>query len=382
MRGANRIAYRGFTLPTMTRSVAPLTTGSSVLWHLGVCVLAGMFVCAPSPLDAQEPVAWGNELIFHTFSLVAVDPATGESGVTVTTRVPCVGNGVPWVRAGVGAVATQASTRTAYGDELLDMLEQGLSPQEALERATAADEQRERRQVGVIALDGSSAQHTGTGPGNWAGHRSGFNYATQGNVLVGPEVLAAVAEVFEASEGSGRHLADRLIEALAAGQAIGGDRRVGRLQSAAVIVADPREGRSRRADGLTVNINVCEHPTPVAELRRIYTTISGTLGFRTLEQHSGNDVWQVKLIMNALGFYRSKAESLDRGRASQFYDDEIVAAVDAFRGDQGLTTSSSGGSPPGLVDEATVESMWAALEEAGKAVEMRALIRELTAIRR
>ena len=83
-------------------------------------------------------MAWGNELIFHTFSLVAVDPATGEAGVTVTTRVPCVGNGVPWVRAGVGAVATQASTRTAYGDELLDMLEQGLSPQEALERATAS----------------------------------------------------------------------------------------------------------------------------------------------------------------------------------------------------------------------------------------------------
>ena len=350
--------------------------------YLSILVFGGMLPFAPPPLDAQEPAAWGNELIFHTFSLVAVDPATGESGVTVTTRVPCVGNGVPWVRAGVGAVATQASTRTAYGNELLDMLEQGLSPQEALERATAADEQIERRQVGVIALDGSSAQHTGTGPGAWAGHRSGVNYATQGNVLVGPDVLAAVAATFEASEGSGRHLADRLIEALAAGQAVGGDRRVGRLQSAAVIVADPREGRSRRADGLTVNINVCENPTPVAELRRIYATISGTLGFRTLEQHSGNDVWQVKLIMNALGFYRSESESLERSRGSQFYDDEIVAAVDAFRADQEFATSNSGGSPPGLVDAATVEAMWAALEEAGKAVEMHALITELTAIRR
>jgi uncharacterized Ntn-hydrolase superfamily protein len=78
-------------------------------------------------------------LVFHTFSIVAADPATGESSVTVTTRVPCVGNGVPWVRAGVGAVATQASTRTAYGNELLDMLEQGLSPQEALARATEAE---------------------------------------------------------------------------------------------------------------------------------------------------------------------------------------------------------------------------------------------------
>jgi len=354
------------------------TRGSALPALILACVLG---VASP-PLDAQEPVAWGDELVFHTFSIVAVDPATGESGVTVTTRVPCVGNGVPWVRAGVGAVATQASTRTAYGDELLDMLEQGLSPQDALARATAADEQAERRQVGLIALDGSSAQHTGTGPGFWAGHRSGVNYATQGNVLVGPEVLDAVAANFEASEESGRHLADRLIEALASGQAAGGDRRTGRLQSAAVVVADPREGRSRRADGLTVNINVCENPTPVAELRRIYTTISGTLGFRTLEQHSGNDVWQVKLIMNALGFYQSGAESLERSRGSQFYDDEIVAAVDAFRAEQGLSTPNSGGSPPGLVDAPTVEAMWAALENAGRAVEIRAIIRELTAVRR
>ncbi len=347
-----------------------------------ILVLGCVLGLSSPQLDAQEPVAWGDELVFHTFSIVAVDPATGESGVTVTTRVPCVGNGVPWVRAGVGAVATQASTRTAYGDELLDMLEQGLSPREALERATAADEQAERRQVGVIALNGSSAQHTGTGPSFWAGHRSGVNYATQGNVLAGPDVLAAVAATFEASEGSGRHLADRLIEALAAGQAVGGDRRAGRLQSAAVVVADPREGRSRRADGLTVNINVCESPTPVAELRRIYTTISGTLGFRTLEQHSGNDVWQVKLIMNGLGFYRGATESLEQTGGWRFYDDEIVAAVDAFRAEQGLSTSNSGGSPPGLVDARTVEAMWAALEEAGKAVEIRAIIRELTAVRR
>ena len=233
------------------------TRGSALPALILACVLG---VASP-PLDAQEPVAWGDELVFHTFSIVAVDPATGESGVTVTTRVPCVGNGVPWVRAGVGAVATQASTRTAYGDELLDMLEQGLSPQDALARATAADEQAERRQVGLIALDGSSAQHTGTGPGFWAGHRSGVNYATQGNVLVGPEVLDAVAANFEASEESGRHLADRLIEALAAGQAAGGDRR-GR-QSAALIVRGPHVFP-------LVDLRVDEHPDPVKELRRIF----------------------------------------------------------------------------------------------------------------
>ena len=334
------------------------------------------------PLTAQEPASWGEELVFHTFSIAAVDAVTGESGVAVTTRVACVGNGVPWVRVGVGAVATQASTRTEYGQELLDMLEQGMSPQEALDRATAADEGRERRQVGVVSVDGRAAQHTGTGPGSWAGHRSGRNYAAQGNVLVGPEVIDAVAETFEASEGSNRHLADRLIEALSAGQVVGGDRRVGRLQSASVMVVDPREGMARRADGQTVHINVCEHATPVTELRRVYDTVSGTLGYRELSQPLGNDVWQVKLIMHALGYYRDGEVELTRDQGSAVFDDEIAEAVDAFRTDQGLSTGGSGGTPPGFVDERAVTLMWAELEAKGRAGEMRATIRELTRVRR
>lgn len=336
----------------------------------------------PSVASAQEPVSWGEELVFHTFSIAAVDPDTGESGVAVTTRVACVGNGVPWVRAGVGAVATQASTRTEYGDELLDMIERGVTPREALDRALAADEGRERRQVGVVALDGTSAQHTGTGPGDWAGQRSGPNYAVQGNVLVGPEVVDAVAEAFEASEGSNRHLADRLIEALMAGQMEGGDRRKGRLQSAAVVVADPREGMARRADGQTVNINVCENPTPVAELRRIYDTISGTLGYRELSQPAGNDIFQVKLIMHALGYYRAEEDELQRTRGSAYYDDEIAAAVDSFRIVQGLSSPSSGGTPPGFVDRQAIDLMWRELEKAGLADEMHARIRALTRVTR
>ncbi len=345
-----------------------------------VAALAGL-AFAP-PMSAQEPASWGNDLVFHTFSIAAVDPSTGESGVAVTTRVACVGNGVPWVRAGVGAVATQASTRTEYGQELLDMLEQGMSPQEALDQATAADDDRDRRQIGVVSLNGQAAQHTGSGPGEWAGHRSGQNYATQGNVLVGPGVVDAVAEAFEASEGSGRHLADRLIEALTAGQVEGGDRRVGRLQSAAVIVADPREGMARRPDGQTVHINVCEHPTPVGELRRIYDTVSGTLGYRELSQPSGNDVWQVKLILHALGYYRDQVSVLERERGWQFFDDEVASAVDEFRVMRALSNPSTGGTPRGFVDAHAITLMWADLESAGKAEEVRALIRELTQVRR
>lgn len=346
-------------------------------------LIAVAFALLPvTSVAGQEPESWGEDLVFHTFSIAAVDRSTGESGVAVTTRVACVGNGVPWVRAGVGAVATQASTRTEYGQELLDMLESGMTPRQALDAATQADSGRERRQVGVVSVDGTSAQHTGTGPGPWAGHRSGPNYATQGNVLVGPEVVDAVAETFEASEGSNRHLADRLIEALQAGQAMGGDRRVGRLQSAAVIVADPREGMSRRPDGQTVHINVCQHPTPVAELRRIYDTVSGTLGWRELSQPAGNDVWQVKMIMHALGYFRADQEPLARDDQSLYYDDEIAVAVDAFRADQGIANRDSGGSPPGFVDAQAIALMWAELEAAGKAAEIRAQIRELTRVTR
>jgi uncharacterized Ntn-hydrolase superfamily protein len=337
--------------------------------------------CLAAPALAQEPAAWGDPLAFHTFSIAAVDPRTGESGVAVTTRVPCVGNGVPWVRAGVGAVATQAATRTEYGPQLLDALAAGAAPAEALRRQLAADTGAAQRQVGVIAIDGRSAQHTGTGTTAWAGHRAGRNYVTQGNLLVGPEVVAAVAAAFERSEGAPRHLADRLIEALAAGQAAGGDTRKGRAQSAAVVVADPRAGRSRRPDGVTASINVCEHAEPVAELRRVYDAVSQTLGHRTLEQFGGNDVWQLKVMLHALGYFRAGAGALARDEESALYSAEAVAAVDAFRAAQGLAGPSLG-SPAGLVDRDTVARLWAALERAGKADAVRRQLLDVTAVRR
>ena len=337
-------------------------------------------------LVAQEPASWGtperDPLQFHTFSIAAIDPRTGEVGVAVTTRVPCVGNGVPWVRAGVGAVATQANTRTEYGSILLDALAKGDEPLRALQRALAADSQAASRQIGVIAVNGKSAQHTGSNNSTWAGNRAGKNYVTQGNLLVGPEVLEAVATTFEASDGAPRHLADRLIDAIAAGHAKGGDARKGRTQSAAVIVADARPGRSRRPDGVTVNINVCENPEPVAELRRIYNTISQTLGFRQLEQFTGNDIWQLKVMLNALGYFRPNEAELRRDVPDALvYTADAVAAVDAFRAAEKLSLPALG-SPPGLVDEDTVSRLWAALERAGKADTVRRALLETVAVRR
>src|SRR5881275_810381 len=154
---------------------------------------------------------------YSTFSLCAIDPATGQSGATVTTRVPFVGRAVPHVRAGVGAVCTQASTVVEYGPRGLDLLAKGLAPAEVLQQLLADDPQRESRQVGVIDMKGRAAAHTGKQNGNWAGSRQGATYTVQANIMVGPEVVEAVAKTFEASEGAGLPLAERMILAMEAG---------------------------------------------------------------------------------------------------------------------------------------------------------------------
>jgi len=198
---------------------------------------------------------------------------------------------------------------------------------------------------------------------------------------VGARVIEAVAASFESTEGSGRHLADRLIAALEAGQAAGGDARKGRAQSAVVIVADPREGHSRRPDRVSTHVNVCEHPSPVAELRRVYDTISQTLGFRTLQQFTGRDVVQLKLMLHALGYFRAGMSQLGRGNGAPLYTDELVAAVEAFRKAEGLSTAEMG-SPPGLVDRDTVDLLWERLDEADKGSAIREQIKEITAVTR
>ena len=321
------------------------------------------------PLTAQEPVAWGTgpSINFHTYSIVAVDPKTGETGVIVTTRNPCVGNSVPWVRAGVGAVATQGGTRLEYGNDLLDLLAKGVGPQDAMDRVVAADEGRESRQVGVIDMKGNSAQWTGKNKygaekkGDWVHMRKGATFAVQGNALVSTRVVDVIAETFQASEGSARTLADRLIEAEFAGQLLGGDGRHGETQSAAVLVADPRPGMSRRPDRVTVNINVCEHPEPVGELRRIYDTMTETLGFRRLEQFAGRDILQLKLMLHALGFYRpSEKEIVMTGPGANLYTEEAATALDAFRSAQEWGTTV-----PGYVDARVIERLWSRLKEKG-----------------
>lgn len=205
-----------------------------------------------------------------TFSIVAYDAETGEVGVAVQSRVYGVGQRVAWARGGVGAVATQANSNESFGPQGLALLAAGLSAEEALKQLLAHDEGRDQRQLGIVDMDGAVAAWTGPGCSDWAGDRQGAAFSCQGNILAGAAVVDDMAQAFAAAEG--RELADRLIAALEAGQAAGGDRR-GR-QSAAVLVGRAHPDFPEYAERY-VDIRVEDHATPIAELRRLYGMYEG-----------------------------------------------------------------------------------------------------------
>ncbi len=199
-----------------------------------------------------------------TFSLVACDREAGQWGVVVASKFLAVGAVVPWAKADVGAVATQAFANLTYGPGGLDLLAAGASAQQTIDRLTAADPEFEQRQIGVVDAKGGSASFSGSGCFTWAGGRTGEGYAAQGNLLAGPEVVAALADTFEATEGP---LVERMLAALQAGDEAGGDRR-GR-QSAAVIVRQTGGGYGGNND-ILIDLRVDDHPDPVTELQRLY----------------------------------------------------------------------------------------------------------------
>ncbi|HLF56166.1 MAG TPA: DUF1028 domain-containing protein, partial [Thermoanaerobaculia bacterium] len=179
---------------------------------LAALALASLVVL-PAPGGAEPPRP-------ATFSIVAADAEAGEVGVAVASRFFAVGAVVPYARAGVGAVATQASANTTYGPRALELLARGATPAETLDILTRDDADRSRRQAGVVAADGRSATHSGADCNAWAGGRSGPGYAVQGNILAGEAVVAAMERAF--LDTAGQPLAERLYAALAAGDAAGG----------------------------------------------------------------------------------------------------------------------------------------------------------------
>jgi uncharacterized Ntn-hydrolase superfamily protein len=202
---------------------------------------------------------------FATFSIVAFDPQTGDLGVAVASRVFAVGNHVPWAEAGVGAVATQAAMNGGYGPRGLELLRQGLTAQQVIDRLLAEDQfdRKEGRQVAVVDAKGNVAVYTGPAANEWKGHIKGLHYSVQGNILAGAHVAEAMAKAFENTQGE---LAEKLFAALKAGDDAGGDRR-GR-QSASVLVVRKGGGSSLNNDRLCY-INVDDNADPLLELGRL-----------------------------------------------------------------------------------------------------------------
>lgn len=214
-----------------------------------------LLLLALSPLAlATPPVA--------TFSIVAFDPETKELGVAVASKFPAVGSVVPWARAGVGAVATQSYANTSYGPDGLALLARGAQPAEVLEILTRRDGRKADRQVGIVDARGQAATFTGAKCNPWAGGKTGKHYAAQGNLLTGPEVVDAMAKAFEESGGL---LSARLLVALEAGQAAGGDKR-GR-QSAALLIVREGWGYAGFNDRFR-DVRVDHHETPILELKK------------------------------------------------------------------------------------------------------------------
>jgi uncharacterized Ntn-hydrolase superfamily protein len=203
----------------------------------------------------------------HTFSIVARDPVTGQMGVAVQSHWFSVGSVVPWAQAGIGAIATQAMSEISYGPLGLDLLRGGKTARQALDALLLADENREVRQVAMVDAHGVTAVHTGARCIESAGHRCGDGFSVQANMMLKPGVPEAMEAAYLASmKNSEIDLSERLLLALEAAQAAGGDIRG--MQSAAIKVVG-KDLSSKVWEGVEMELRVEDHPEPLVELRRV-----------------------------------------------------------------------------------------------------------------
>jgi uncharacterized Ntn-hydrolase superfamily protein len=236
-----------------------------------VPMMVGAAACAHPPVTPRVPEAEVGELpATGTFSIIAFDSATGELGGAVQSRVFSVGNGVLWAEAGVGIVATQAIVDVSYGPQALALLRQGKPAPEVVTTVWANDPDPDTvrwtkygRQFAVVDAEGGVAAYTGPKATAWAGDRQGRHVTAQGNILAGPGVVDSMLAAFDRTPG---RLADRLVAALEAGQAAGGDTRG--KQSAALLIVRKCGGVWLHND-VVLRLQVDDHPEPIAELRRL-----------------------------------------------------------------------------------------------------------------
>jgi len=258
-----------------------------------ICVLIFILLASAPSLPAAE-----SEPIIATFSIVAYDPDTGDFGVAVQSKYFAVGDIVPFAEAKIGALATQAIGNLRHGPRGMELLGEGFSAQKVIDTLIAEDRRPQNRQIGVVDAKGNPATYTGPSCLPWAGGLTGEHYAAQGNLLSGSEVVRAMGATFEAASGD---LASRMVLALAAGQAAGGDAR-GR-QSAAVLVVRSGAGYLGLTDRF-IDLHVEDHPTPIRELRRlldIQLAKNGATAARTLlsQLEETDDEKKAELIAEA-----------------------------------------------------------------------------------
>jgi len=260
-----------------------------------------------------------------TFSIVARDPQAGESGIAVQSKFLAVGAVVPWAKAGVGAIATQSWANTSYGPRGLELLASGLSAQETLAQLIGEDDGRTSRQVGIVGVEGQPATFTGDQCFPWAGGQVGEHYTCQGNILVGEDTVLAMARTFEQTTG---RLCDRLVAALAAGQAAGGDSRG--QQSAALLVVRQGGGYGGFNDRF-IDLRIDDHPQPINELKRIlqlhklYLFPPDPADILVIDHDVARELQQ---LLTVLGDYQ--------GASSGSYDEVTRAAFRKFSGRENL----------------------------------------------
>lgn len=259
-----------------------------------------------------------------TFSIVALDPQTGDLGVATASKFLAVGSVVPFAEAGLGAVATQSYANTTFGPRTLMALRGGISLELIAQAFAESDAQHDERQYGLVDFRGRALTFTGAACHPWAGGRTGEGYAAQGNLLTGPEVVDALCETFEGAEGV---LSRRLLAALAAADAAGGDKR-GR-QSAALLVVREGGGYGGLNDRY-LDLRVDDHPAPVGELGRLLTLHELYFG-----RSSEDDVLEIDAdIAGRLQEVLVRAGVLEGPRDG--WDDVSVAALKRLAGTENL----------------------------------------------
>jgi uncharacterized Ntn-hydrolase superfamily protein len=234
-----------------------------------------------------------------TYSIVGADPEARECGAAVQSKFLAVGAFVPWARGGVGAVATQAFAEITYGIRGLDLLESGLSPEEAIDQLTAGDEMRSHRQIGIVAADGASASYTGDHCFEHALGVTGDGFAAQGNILSNPDVPEAMAAMFGDTQGA---LAQRLLAALEAGEAAGGEKRG--MESAALLVVKPGAGYGGNHDRW-LDLRVDHSESPIEDLRRLldlHTLYFGRTEEGDLIEFDGVLKAEIQGVLDTLGW--------------------------------------------------------------------------------